>query len=67
MLDPQHLAQNIPSKSPPSAARPASPQTALSGPGAGRRRARRRQYLTLVTTGAPWPAVLTLARAGRLG
>ncbi|MFE2581292.1 hypothetical protein [Streptomyces sp. NPDC059378] len=59
MLDPQHTAQNNPQTPPaPSAPRP-SRVPALAGAGLGSV-----STLTLITTGAPWPAVLTLALAG---
>ncbi|MFJ9729289.1 hypothetical protein ACIRP3_41760 [Streptomyces sp. NPDC101209] len=64
MLDPQQAAQNNPQTgpstqpAPPVAARP-SRIPALAGAGLGSV-----STLTLVTTGAPWPAVLTLALAG---
>ncbi|MER5509381.1 hypothetical protein ABT052_29190 [Streptomyces sp. NPDC002766] len=64
MLDPQQAAQNNPQIPPPAPVTPQPPARpsripALAGAGLGSV-----STLTLVTTGAPWPAVLTLALAG---
>jgi hypothetical protein len=66
MRDPQSTPQNNPQTHPQPAptAAPASPTRpsrapALAGAGLGSV-----STLTLITTGAPWPAVLTLALAG---
>ncbi|MFF7290220.1 hypothetical protein [Streptomyces griseorubiginosus] len=62
MLDPQpaphNNLQNVPLPQPAPPARP-SRAPALAGAGLGSV-----STLTLITTGAPWPAVLTLALAG---
>ncbi|MGW1563349.1 hypothetical protein ACWCQ1_43725 [Streptomyces sp. NPDC002144] len=61
MLDPQPAPQNNPQNQPPTPPPGARPSRipALAGAGLGSV-----STLTLVTTHAPWPAVLTLALAG---